>query len=121
MAGPGAPAGGGRRLWFAKASSREECSRPMTSEIRAPEPIPLYRPMVEAEEVTAGSADLAAGWLGMGRTVQAFEETVHRAVEAGSRGTVAVSTGHAALHLAMLVAGVGPGDEVIVPAFTHLA
>jgi dTDP-4-amino-4,6-dideoxygalactose transaminase len=93
----------------------------MTSEISALEPIPLYKPMVEAEEVAAGSADLAAGWLGMGRTVQAFEEAVHHAVDGGSRGTVAVSTGHAALHLAMLAVGAGPGMEVIVPAFTHLA
>jgi len=93
----------------------------MTSEITAAELIPLYKPMVEAEEVEAGSADLAAGWLGMGRSVRAFEEAVHRAIGGGSRATVAVSTGHAALHLAMLIAGAGPGAEVIVPAFTHLA
>jgi dTDP-4-amino-4,6-dideoxygalactose transaminase len=85
------------------------------------QPIPLYRPMVEAEEVAAGSADLAAGWLGMGRSVSAFEQAVHRAIDGGPRATVAVSTGHAALHLAMIIAGVGPGSEVIVPAFTHLA
>jgi dTDP-4-amino-4,6-dideoxygalactose transaminase len=93
----------------------------MTTDICTPEPIPLYRPMVEAEEVSAGSAALAAGWLGMGRTVLAFEEAVHGAIGGGSRSVVAVSTGHAALHLAMLVAGAGPGSEVIVPAFTHLA
>jgi len=85
------------------------------------EQIPLYRPMVDAEEVAAATADLAAGWLGMGRTVSAFEEAVHRAIGGGPRATVAVSTGHAALHLAMIVVGAGPGTEVIVPAFTHLA
>jgi dTDP-4-amino-4,6-dideoxygalactose transaminase len=85
------------------------------------EPIPLYRCLVETEEVQAGSAELAAGWLGMGQSVLAFEEAVHRAIDAGPRCTVAVSTGHAALHLAMIISGAGPGTEVIVPAFTHLA
>ena len=83
--------------------------------------IPLYRPMVATEEVEAASAALAAGWLGMGEAVAAFEGAVHEAIGGGSRGTVAVSTGHAALHLAMIIAGTGPGHEVIVPAFTHLA
>jgi dTDP-4-amino-4,6-dideoxygalactose transaminase len=93
----------------------------VTPERHPSEPIPLYRSLIETEEVEAGSAELAAGWLGMGQSVSAFEEAVHRAVDAGGRGTVAVSTGHAALHLAMVVAGAGPGTEVIVPAFTHLA
>src|SRR5205807_1326281 len=61
------------------------------------------------------------GWLGMGKAVAHFEQGVHRAIAAGSREVVAVSTGHAALHLSMLIAGAGPGDEVIVPSFTHLA
>src|SRR5205807_5001572 len=65
--------------------------------------------------------ELAGGWLGMGQSVLAFEEAVHRAVDAGPRSTVAVSTGHAALHLAMIITGAGPGTEVVVPAFTHLA
>ncbi|HKN88932.1 MAG TPA: DegT/DnrJ/EryC1/StrS family aminotransferase [Acidimicrobiia bacterium] len=93
----------------------------MTPDCFASEEIPLYRPLVEAEEVAAGSAELAAGWLGMGRAVAAFEEAVHRAIGAGSRATVAVSTGSAALHLAVIITGAGPGSEVIVPAFTHLA
>jgi dTDP-4-amino-4,6-dideoxygalactose transaminase len=93
----------------------------MNPHISAVDEIPLYRPMVETEEVEAGSAALAAGWLGMGRSVQAFEEAVHRAVDGGSRATVAVSTGHAALHLGMIIVGAGPGNEVIVPSFTHLA
>jgi dTDP-4-amino-4,6-dideoxygalactose transaminase len=57
----------------------------------------------------------------MGRAVARFEEGVHQAIAAGSRHVVAVSTGHAALHLCMVIAGVGPGHEVIVPSFTHLA
>jgi dTDP-4-amino-4,6-dideoxygalactose transaminase len=93
----------------------------VTIDTSAPEAIPLYKPLVETEDVAAGSAALADGWLGMGQSVMAFEEAVHRAIDAGSRATVAVSTGHAALHLAMIVTGAGPGSEVIVPAFTHLA
>lgn len=93
----------------------------MTPDRPLSDSIPLYRSLVETEEVQAASAEIAAGWLGMGQSVLAFEEAVHRAIDAGPRSTVAVSTGHAALHLAMILTGAGPGDEVIVPAFTHLA
>src|SRR5215208_5061427 len=42
-------------------------------------------------------------------------------LEAPDRHVAAVSTGHAALHLALLLAGVGPGDEVITPSFNNVA
>jgi dTDP-4-amino-4,6-dideoxygalactose transaminase len=83
--------------------------------------IPIYKALVEDEELEATAEALRRGWLGMGSYVADFEEAVEKAVQAGSRRAVALSTGHAALHLAMVVAGVGPGDEVIVPSFTHLA
>jgi dTDP-4-amino-4,6-dideoxygalactose transaminase len=56
----------------------------------------------------------------MGSSVGDFERAVEKAL-GGDRIAVAVSTGYAALHLALITAEVGPGDEVIVPALTHLA
>ena len=55
----------------------------------------------------------------MGPRTQAFEEAL--AEYAGTEHAVAVSSGTAALHLACLAAGVGPGDEVVVPALTFVA
>jgi len=57
----------------------------------------------------------------MGLEVERFESGVRRAVEADDHSAVAVSTGGAALHIAMLVAGVEPGTEVLLPSLTHLA
>ena len=71
--------------------------------------------LVITEDDVAGRARLPrSGWLTMGPRVQAFEQRVRRV--RGRRSTpVAVSSGTAALHLAMIAAGIGPGDEVIVP------
>lgn len=55
----------------------------------------------------------------MGRQVAAFEEAVARFT--GSAEAVAVASGTAALHLALLGHGVGPGDEVIVPSLSYIA
>jgi len=61
------------------------------------------------------------GWLGMGSFVNQFEEAVKQFVQASDRFVAAVSTGHAAIHLGLINAGVGPGDEVITPAFNNIA
>jgi dTDP-4-amino-4,6-dideoxygalactose transaminase len=71
------------------------------------------------EDVRAAEARLRAGQLGPGETTTAFEQAV--AHYTGAPSAVAVSSGTAALHLACLALGLGPGDEVIVPAFTFLA
>ena len=62
---------------------------------------------------------LESGALTMGPKVEEFEELVARAC--GVEHAVAVSNGTAALHLAVLALGIGPGDEVIVPAYTFPA
>ncbi len=62
---------------------------------------------------------LRSGWLVNGPRVAAFERAL--ALRCGARHAVAVSSGTAALTLALEVAGIGPGDRVIVPAFTYLA
>ena len=62
---------------------------------------------------------LRSGWLTMGPRTAAFEEAF--AQRLGSRHAIAVANGTAALHLAYLAAGIGPGDEVIVPSYTFVA
>jgi len=57
----------------------------------------------------------------MGSDVRDFEMALKDYLGAGDRHVISVSTGHAALHLAMLMAGVSPGDEVITPAFNNIA
>jgi dTDP-4-amino-4,6-dideoxygalactose transaminase len=71
------------------------------------------------QDVQAVLECLESGWLTMGPRTLAFEEAL--AAFTGARHAVTVSSGTAALHLACLAAGVGPGDEVIVPAFTFVA
>ena len=62
---------------------------------------------------------LESGWLTMGPRTKAFEQALAEYV--GTPHAVTVSSGTAALHLACLAAGIGAGDEVIVPAFTFVA
>jgi len=82
--------------------------------------IPIYKALMEAEELEAAEEALRRGWLGMGSYVGDLERAVEKAL-GGTRIAVAVSTGYAALHLALITAGVGQGEEVIVPSLTHLA
>jgi len=71
------------------------------------------------EEKAAVARVLESGWVTMGPEVEAFEHEFADAL--GARFAVAVSSGTAALHLALRVAGVGPGDEVICPSLTFVA
>jgi dTDP-4-amino-4,6-dideoxygalactose transaminase len=71
------------------------------------------------QDVQAVMECLESGWLTMGPRTQAFERALADYV--GTPHAVTVSSGTAALHLACLAAGIGPGDEVIVPAFTFVA
>jgi dTDP-4-amino-4,6-dideoxygalactose transaminase len=81
--------------------------------------VPLTDVEVSEEDVQAVLDCLKSGWLTMGPRTQAFERAL--AAYVGSPHAVAVSSGTAALHLACLAAGIGAGDEVIVPAFTFVA
>src|SRR5262245_3834157 len=64
---------------------------------------------------------LASGEYCLGRQVKAFEEEVAAYLGVSARQAVGVSSGTDALLLALTEVGVGPGDEVIVPAFTFIA
>jgi dTDP-4-amino-4,6-dideoxygalactose transaminase len=72
----------------------------------------------EAEE-TLVVQTLRSRWIGHGPLVELFEERLRGYV--GSGHVVAVSSCTAALHLALVAAGVGPGDEVITTPFTFVA
>jgi dTDP-4-amino-4,6-dideoxygalactose transaminase len=81
--------------------------------------IRLARPDVGEAELEAVAEVLADGQLTMGPRVEALEALVARACEVDH--AVAVSSGTAALHLALLALGIGAGDEVVVPAYTFPA
>jgi dTDP-4-amino-4,6-dideoxygalactose transaminase len=81
--------------------------------------IRLARPDVGAEELAEVAAVLESGQLTMGPKVAEFEQLL--AAACGTEQAVAVSSGTAALHLAVLALEIGPGDEVIVPAYTFPA
>lgn len=86
--------------------------------------IPVFKPLIEKEEIAAAVESLELGWLGMGSYVKQFEDSVANVCNIGptsNKHVVAVSTGHAALHLSLLMIGVGPGDEVITPSFNNAA
>jgi dTDP-4-amino-4,6-dideoxygalactose transaminase len=81
--------------------------------------VPLTDVHMAPEDLEAVADCLNSGWLTMGPRTLAFEAAV--AEWTAARHAVAVSSGTAALHLACAALGLGPGDEVIVPAFTFVA
>ena len=81
--------------------------------------IRLGRPEVGEDELAAVAAVLETGMLTQGQVVADFEAELARACE--TRHALAVSSGTAALHVAVLALGLDPGDEVLVPAYTFPA
>lgn len=93
----------------------------MLSPIAPDERIPVYRPYLGAEVQEAARQALEAGWLGMGRLSQQFEEGLERYLGLAGRRAVSTNSCTEALHLAGRLIGLGPGDEVICPSFTYVA
>ncbi len=81
--------------------------------------IPYGRQVIEEEDIAAAVEVLRSDWLTTGPMVERFEQAFATYVDA--RYAVAASNGTAALHLCMLAAGIGGGDEVIVAALTFAA
>lgn len=90
----------------------------MSAEGGVPE-IPLFDLRLEPRDYDAVRATLESGWLTMGPRIEQLELTY--ADFLGCRHALAVSSCTAALHLAYLAVGVGPGDEVIVPSMSFAA
>ena len=76
-------------------------------------------PLLEEDEIQEVVATLRSGWLGTGPKVARFEAMFREYT--GAPHALALNSCTAALHLALLAAGVGPGDEVIVPTMTFCA
>lgn len=84
------------------------------------EKIPVFKPYLGVDTVKAATDALDLGWLGMGSYVRDFEDGLRRYLDLENKFVVAVNTGTSALHLAMLLVGIEPGDEVITPAFNNI-
>jgi len=81
-----------------------------------PDFLPLSRPSIGPQEIEEVTACLRSGWLTSGPRVTRFEEAFAETV--GVAHAVAMSSATAGLHLALLAAGVGPGDEVVTTPMT---
>ncbi len=82
-------------------------------------PIPLHRPDLGAAEEAAAARVLRSGWVSQGPETEAFERTF--AAFTGAAHAVAVSSGTAALELALQALGIGSGDEVVTVSHSFVA
>lgn len=84
-----------------------------------PAMIPVMRPWLGPEEAAAAAAAVSSGWVAQGPRVAAFEAAFAAAI--GTSHAIAVSSCTTALHLALIAAGIGAGDEVVVPSLSFIA
>ena len=81
--------------------------------------LPFSRPSVSEAEIEAVAEVLRSGWLTTGPRGAAFEEAFGRYV--GARGSVALASATAGMHVVLKALGVGPGDEVVTPSLTWVS
>ncbi|MDB5482860.1 MAG: DegT/DnrJ/EryC1/StrS family aminotransferase [Caulobacteraceae bacterium] len=81
--------------------------------------IPITKPLLDDSEADAAAAVVRSGWLSQGAQVAAFEAEFGARV--GAPYACAVSNCTTALHVALMVAGVGPGDEVVTVSHSFIA
>src|SRR5919201_1247085 len=82
--------------------------------------LPVAEPFLGEEELRYVSECVLTGWVSSaGQFVPRFQELF--AERCGVEHAIAVSNGTAALHVALVALGIGPGDEVLVPALTFVA
>jgi dTDP-4-amino-4,6-dideoxygalactose transaminase len=85
------------------------------------ESIPVFVPCTGIDTLKHLTDAFDVGWLGMGATTKEFEERIAAFLELENRYVVATNTGTSALHIALLVAGIKPGDEVLTTSFNYVA
>jgi dTDP-4-amino-4,6-dideoxygalactose transaminase len=81
--------------------------------------VPLADVVVPEDDIAAVADVYRSGWLSMGPETEAFEREF--AAHVGAAHALAANNGTAALHLICVAAGLGPGDEVVVPSMTFVA
>ena len=81
--------------------------------------IPMSSPDITPADIAAVNAVLSTRWLSMGPKIDEFEQAF--AAQLGVRHAIGVNSGTSGLHLAMIAAGIGDGDEVITPSFSFIA
>ena len=79
----------------------------------------IAKPYIDREDINGVIRVMESGFLSLGPVHKQFEEKF--AEKVGTRFACSVSSGTAALHLAMIAGGIGPGDEVITPPFSFIA
>ena len=81
--------------------------------------IPVFRPSYDHREEDAVIKVLRSGWIGLGPVTEQFEHAFAKKI--GSKYAVALNSATAALHIAIKLLDVGPGDEVLVPTMTFVS
>lgn len=81
--------------------------------------IPIAKPIIDEDEISTVTVVLRSGIIAQGKKVEEFEEAFAQFI--GTRYAVAVNSGTAALHIALLTHEIGKGDEVITSPFTFIA
>ena len=82
--------------------------------------IPVFKPYLNKKEIKAVGDALNVGWLGQGKLVASFEEKIADLIGINKSNVVCVNTGTSAIKIALHIAGVGHGDEVITPSFNNI-
>ena len=81
--------------------------------------IPISKPFLSTEEAQSAYDTILSGWVTQGPKVSEFEDNFTKVT--GAKYAVAVSNCTTALHLSLIVAGIGPNDEVICPSMSYIA
>jgi perosamine synthetase len=82
-------------------------------------PLPTHRPFFASTELEAVADVLESRWIGKGAVTEEFEGAIREIV--GARHVLSTSSGTAALHMALDVLDLRPGDEILVPSLTYAA
>jgi dTDP-4-amino-4,6-dideoxygalactose transaminase len=85
------------------------------------EKIPVFLPHIDKEMRKHLENALDVGWLGMGASTKEFETRISKFLNLKQRYVICTNTGTSSLHLALKIAGIGSGDEVITPSFNYVA
>lgn len=89
------------------------------SQVSVLDVLPVFRPAMGQEEISAVSEVIQSGWLGLGPKTEEFEEKFAGFVK--SKYAIALNSATAALHLSLIALGVKKGDEILVPSLTFVS